>query len=235
MDYLSTARNNERGGTLKAYSSFEKTLGIPEPPFNQSTALNESQKATPVTIPVDDGPPPPSNLPAHTRVITTHTPAGKSVFNTTLPKEVPFQVLDPRASAALTYVAQFPTSLTDDADVNNYSELLNDPPGLAVSNSAVLRAFDMAPGIKSPLHRTTSIDYLVVLYGELELTLDSGQTQNIRAGEVVIQRGTMHSWKNVSSSWARMLAVTIPVNELIVGGERKGEDLGGMEEFKDSK
>ncbi|KAL9616952.1 MAG: hypothetical protein Q9160_008222 [Pyrenula sp. 1 TL-2023] len=188
----------------------------------------------PTTIPSDATPVPVNDLPPHTRVITTHTDTGKSVFDETLPREVPVQVLDPRASAALTYVAAIPAALAgDNADLRAYTSLLHDPPGLTIPNAAVLRAYDMGPGVASPLHRTTSIDFLVVLYGEMELTLDSGEIRHVKAGEVVIQRGTMHSWKNVSEGWARMLAVTIPVNELVVGGESKKEDLGGIEGFKE--
>ncbi|KAK4867920.1 hypothetical protein LT330_007579 [Penicillium expansum] len=187
-----------------------------------------------VTLPADNGPVPPTTLPPPTRVITTHTPDGKSVFERSFPREIPVQEIEAGASAALTYVTKIPASLTKDADVNNYSALLKDPPGLTISDAAVLRSYDMAPGVESPLHRTMSIDFLVVLRGEMLLTLDSGETENIRAGEVVVQRGTMHSWKNVSSDWARMLAVTIPVNNLVVGGEVMGEHLGGIPGLKDS-
>ncbi|KAM7199184.1 cupin 2, conserved barrel [Rhypophila sp. PSN 637] len=194
----------------------------------------------PATIPSTEDPVPANNLPPPRRVITTHTPSGSSIFDTALPAEIPIQVLDPSASAALAYVSQVPITTLDsntstDNDITKYTQLLQDPPGLTIRDSTVLRSYDMAPGVSSPLHRTTSVDYLVVLYGEMELTLDSGQTRRIKAGEVVIQRGTMHSWKNVSEGWARMLAVTIPVGELIVGGEKKGEELGGIEGLKDSE
>jgi len=181
-----------------------------------------------------EGSVPPNNLPPHTRLITTHTPDGKSVFDKRIPKAVPIQVLDARSSAAMTYVAAIPTVITDDVDIVYYADLLKDPPGLTVPGTAVLRAYDMAPGIVSPMHRTKSVDYMIVLCGEVELALDSGEKQIIRPGEVVIQRGTMHSWKNVGTEWARMLATTIPIESLVVGGEVKGEELGGIG-FKDSK
>lgn len=168
-------------------------------------------------------------------MITTHTPEGKSVFHTALPDEAPVQVLDPRASASLAYVAKLPASVAGDTDISNYAELLKDPPGLTIPDSAVLRWYDIGPGVESPLHRTMSIDYLVVLFGELELGLDSGETRTIRLGDVVIQRGTLHSWKNAGSTWARTLAVTIPVEGIVVGGEKVGEDLGTITGFKNSE
>jgi len=41
-------------------------------------------------------------------------------------------------------------------------------------------------------HRTQSIDFGVVLEGEIQLTLDDGEKKILRKGDVVVQRGTMH-------------------------------------------
>lgn len=43
-------------------------------------------------------------------------------------------------------------------------------------------------------HRTQSIDFGVVLEGEIQLTLDDGEKKILRKGDVVVQRGTMHVW-----------------------------------------
>jgi len=61
------------------------------------------------------------------------------------------------------------------------------------------------------MHRTESIDYGVVIEGELTLILDRGEVQ-LRAGSVVVQRGTNHAWANRSGRMCRMLFV-------LVGGE----------------
>jgi quercetin dioxygenase-like cupin family protein len=56
------------------------------------------------------------------------------------------------------------------------------------------------------MHRTVSLDYGVVMEGEAELVLDSGETQIMKKGDICVQRGTTHAWKNTSDSdWARML------------------------------
>ncbi|KAI3343385.1 hypothetical protein F4824DRAFT_439743 [Ustulina deusta] len=177
---------------------------------------------------------PPNKLPRPRRVITAHTAAGKSIFDPSLPEETPIQVLSDKAAASLAYSVRLPPTFADDADISNYTTLLNDPPGITISDSAVLRWYDIGPGVESSLHRTMSIDYLVLLFGELELVLDSGETRALRPGDVVIQRGTMHSWKNNTSEWARTLAVTIPVRSVIVGGQNVGEDLGSIEGLKKS-
>ncbi|KAI1314089.1 RmlC-like cupin domain-containing protein [Xylaria venustula] len=176
----------------------------------------------------------PNNLPPPRRLITTHTSDGKSVFYSDLSEEPHVQVLDPRASAALAYVTKLPASLRPEADISNYAKVAADPPGLTISNSAVLRWYDIGPGVESPLHRTMSIDYLVVLFGEVDLVLDSGESRTMRPGEVVVQRGTFNSWRNKSSDWVRTLAITIPVGNIVVGGKEVGEELEDIQGFKRS-
>ena len=64
-------------------------------------------------------------------------------------------------------------------------------------------------GGRHPLmHRTETVDYAVVLEGEITLLLDEGDV-NLKAGDVVIQRGTSHAWSNRSGKPVKMLYVLI--------------------------
>jgi hypothetical protein len=58
------------------------------------------------------------------------------------------------------------------------------------------------------MHRTETIDYGIVLEGELTLILDEGETV-VRAGDIVIQRGTNHGWANRSGRNCRIVFVLI--------------------------
>jgi len=58
------------------------------------------------------------------------------------------------------------------------------------------------------MHRTETVDYAVVLEGEITLLLDEGDVQ-LKAGDVVIQRGTSHAWSNRSGKNVKMLYVLI--------------------------
>ena len=58
------------------------------------------------------------------------------------------------------------------------------------------------------MHRTETVDYAVVLEGEITLLLDEGDVQ-LKAGDVVIQRGTSHAWSNRSGKNVKMLNVLI--------------------------
>lgn len=61
------------------------------------------------------------------------------------------------------------------------------------------------------MHRTESVDYGIVIEGELTLVLDTREV-NLRPGDVVVQRGTNHAWANRSGKPCRMLFI-------LVGGE----------------
>jgi mannose-6-phosphate isomerase-like protein (cupin superfamily) len=58
------------------------------------------------------------------------------------------------------------------------------------------------------MHRTESVDYGIVIEGELTLVLDVGEVQ-LKAGSVVVQRGTNHAWANRSGKPCRMLFVLV--------------------------
>ncbi|CAD5106162.1 cupin domain-containing protein [Zestomonas carbonaria] len=62
-----------------------------------------------------------------------------------------------------------------------------------------------APGF----HRTDTIDYGVVLDGEITLELDDGRTSMLRQGDIVVQMGTRHAWRNRGNTPARLLFVLI--------------------------
>lgn len=78
----------------------------------------------------------------------------------------------------------------------------------------------MQPGGESAMHRTHSLDYGVVLEGEIELVLDSGESRTLKRNDMAIQRGTNHLWKNKSQTeWVRMLFVTLESKPVEIDGK----------------
>lgn len=77
------------------------------------------------------------------------------------------------------------------------------------------------------MHRTKTIDYVFVLDGDVELTLDSGEKRILKRGDAVVQRATQHAWKNLSKTEpARLAAATVSIegavlNEMIAEGDEK--------------
>ncbi|MEU6200113.1 cupin domain-containing protein [Streptomyces sp. NPDC047061] len=71
-----------------------------------------------------------------------------------------------------------------------------------------IRVNEFPPGCVSPTHRTQTVDYGIVLDGEVVLVLDDSE-RVLRAGDVVIQRGTDHRWENRTDTAARMVFVLV--------------------------
>lgn len=101
------------------------------------------------------------------------------------------------------------------------------PMGLVTKGGTVLRYVDFAPGYECMMHRTQSVDYGIVIEGEIVSVLESGEETVLKRGDVMVQRGTMHAWRNDSTTeWARMIFCLQDCKPLVVAGKRLGEDLG---------
>ena len=76
-----------------------------------------------------------------------------------------------------------------------------------------------APGT---MHRTETIDYVIVLAGEIEMDMDQS-TVTLKAGDILIQRGTNHAWVNRNDKAARVAFVLIDAQPLGIGHPVTGE------------
>ncbi|KAK3360622.1 hypothetical protein B0T25DRAFT_447794 [Lasiosphaeria hispida] len=164
------------------------------------------------------------------RVITDHDGEGKSVFSTVIPEDLPGKIIGAPAPFRLGYCTnKTPLSLANGSDIETYAKYLENPPGIVIPGGTVVRYVDMPPGATSPMHRTVSLDYGVVLEGEMEVVLDSGETRLLKRGDLAVQRGTMHAWRNASKTeWARMLYFLQEVEPIEVVGTKLAEDYGGL-------
>ena len=171
-----------------------------------------------------------NGLPLISRFITDHDTEGKAVFTTRVKEELQWQELPDGARFCLGYTTDnFPVKINQEQDLIDYEKYLENKPGIMIPGGTVLRIVDMRPGVTSPMHRTVSLDYGVVLEGEIELVLDSGEVRLLKRGDIAIQRGTNHAWRNASAkSWARMLYVLQESEVLKVGGKQLEEDYGGI-------
>ncbi|AND91491.1 cupin domain-containing protein [Bradyrhizobium diazoefficiens] len=79
----------------------------------------------------------------------------------------------------------------------------------AFSQVGDVHASTVRPDSPHPLmHRTETVDYGIVISGEITLVLDKSEA-NLKAGDVVIQRGTNHAWANRSGKPCRMLFMLV--------------------------
>lgn len=78
------------------------------------------------------------------------------------------------------------------------------------------------------MHRTQSLDFGIVVEGECEMITEDGTTTLLRRGDVAVQRGTQHAWRNPSDTqWARMTFVLQESKPLEIDGKTLGEDISG--------
>lgn len=146
------------------------------------------------------------------RVVTGHDAAGKaSVVSDSMiaGKALPGGM----AEFAVLWVSDRSPANNDDP-----TDRSQQPIGLVQAGGTVLRIVDIAPGIRSPMHRTNSLDYGLVLAGEIDLELDDGQRTRLDVGDVVVQRGTIHAWINRGTTTARMAFILLDAHPASVGG-----------------
>ncbi|EON96302.1 putative cupin domain containing protein [Phaeoacremonium minimum UCRPA7] len=160
------------------------------------------------------------------RFITDHNAEGLAIFNKHIPETVPAQVIPTGDTMYLEYATnEFPADLSK--DLATYESYLVNGPGFTIPCGTVLSMIDLKPSSTSPLHRTRSLDYAVVIEGAVELELDSGEVRTLQRGDVGIQRGTKHLWRNASKTdWARVLFVLQDSKPVEVAGNILEEDYG---------
>ena len=66
------------------------------------------------------------------------------------------------------------------------------------------------------MHRTETIDYVIVLSGEIEMQMDDS-TVKLKAGNVLVQRGTNHAWVNRGTRAARVAFILVDAVPLGIG------------------
>ncbi len=154
------------------------------------------------------------------RFVTGHDGAGKAVFLSGGEAPQFHSLPGPSVSGVelieLWATNAVPAAITPVEPAEPNDRPLRIPPP---DNGAIFRIVDFHPGHieKSPsredgrpagFHRTQTIDYGVLIEGELHLRLDD-DTVVMRPGDVVIQRGTAHAWENRSSEIARIAFVLL--------------------------
>ena len=90
--------------------------------------------------------------------------------------------------------------------------------GTTLKNGTIFRVIEFAPGLAARNHRTDSIDYIVVISGEIDMELD-GSVVHLKAGDVMVQRGTIHNWVNRGTAPCVLAVILIDAKSVEVGGK----------------
>lgn len=124
------------------------------------------------------------------RVVTGHTKDGHAKVEI---DEIATNVISNRPGASSCVVwstKNFPVDNDGFADPTKASFKTT------VEGGSVFRIVRYEPGVSPRNHRTDSIDYAVVMSGAIEMELDDGVVVKLKAGDALVQRGTIHNWVN---------------------------------------
>ena len=121
------------------------------------------------------------------------------------------------ASCVVWSTGEFPADNGDERDGAAREVATTDP------NGTVFRIVEYRPGVAPRNHRTDSIDYAVVLAGEIDMELE-GETVQLRAGDVLVQRGTVHNWVNRGAEPCVIAFVLVAAQPV----ERNGRKLNAV-------
>ncbi len=147
------------------------------------------------------------------RVVTGHDTAGRAVITS----DTLLTPLTGAAGAAAFTLVWSTTGLPVDND--DATDGRERTVGLTLPGGTVLRIVDLLPGRVSAMHRTNSLDYGIVMSGVVELELDDGAITRLEAGSVIVQRGTIHAWRNPSAdTTVRVAFVLIDATPATVDG-----------------
>ena len=152
-------------------------------------------------------------MPLHLRrVVTGHDTNGRAVVKI---DEVSKNLTSarPGSTACVVWTSEsFPVDNTGDADEGLRKV------GTTLKNGTVFRVVEFAPGVAPRVHRTDSIDYAVVMSGEIDMELDDSVV-HLKAGDVLVQRGTIHNWVNRGTEACVIAFILIDAKPVEVGGK----------------
>ncbi len=146
------------------------------------------------------------------RVVTGHDATGRAVV---LIDETAKNLASarPGATACVVWTSEgFPVDNDGSADGGLRKT------GTTLADGTVFRVLELAPGSAPRNHRTNSIDYAVVMKGEIDMELDD-TTVHLKAGDVLVQRGTIHNWVNRGAEPCVIAFVLIAANPVTAGGK----------------
>jgi quercetin dioxygenase-like cupin family protein len=146
------------------------------------------------------------------RVVTGHTPDGRAKVEI---DEIATNVISNRPGASSCVV--WATNSVP-ADNDGFADPTKGSFKTTVEGGTVFRVVRYEPGVAPRNHRTDSIDYAVVISGEIEMELDDGVTVKLKAGDVLVQRGTIHNWINRGTEPCTVAFVLISAKPVSANG-----------------
>ena len=163
-------------------------------------------------------------LPNPHRYITDNSNTdGQSFFSASISDELPpTGDLGDGVFQRLGYTTDGPSPIQLTSDLVAYKEALHNPhphPLVRPGGGCNVWYIDTPPGAASPMHRTVSLDVVIQVAGEIQLTLSNNETRTIKPGDMVVQRSTLHRWYNPSKDvWSRFVGIMAECQPVVTDG-----------------
>lgn len=155
--------------------------------------------------------------------ITTHDSNGKAVFSDLIPTEQEQIPIPIGRLTTLWTTSSFPTNLSSSSDFERYAPHRTQLPPkgqICPPNGTSVLIMDIVPNAERVMHRTLTLDVVIVMDGAVEIRLDSGEKRVLKKGDSIVQRATMHEWSNPFEEWAKLAVFVQACNEpVVVGGK----------------
>jgi quercetin dioxygenase-like cupin family protein len=147
------------------------------------------------------------------RVVTGHTADGSATVKI---DEIASNIISnrPGASSCVIWASKgFPV------DNDEFADPTKSTFKTTLDNGTIFRIVRYEPGVSPRNHRTDSIDYAVVMTGAIEMELDNGEVVKLKAGDVLVQRGTIHNWRNPGPEVCIIAFVLVSAKPVTAGGK----------------
>ena len=147
------------------------------------------------------------------RVVTGHDAKGQAIVEV---DEIAKNVISnrPGASSCVVWSTKgFPV------DNDGFEDPTSASFKTTVEGGSVFRVIRYEPGVTPRNHRTDSIDYAVVISGGIDMELDDGVVVSLKAGDVLVQRGTIHNWVNRGTEACIIAFVLISAKPVTAAGQ----------------
>jgi quercetin dioxygenase-like cupin family protein len=147
------------------------------------------------------------------RVVTGHDGSGRAVVKI---DEVPKNIVSGRPGASSCVIW---TTDAIPADNSGGEDTSTKKVGTTLPGGTVFRVVEFSPGVAPRVHRTDSIDYAVVISGEIDMELEKGSEVHLKAGDVLVQRGTVHNWINRGKAPCVIAFALVDARPVSAGGK----------------
>jgi quercetin dioxygenase-like cupin family protein len=152
------------------------------------------------------------------RIVTGHNAAGKAVIKTDEQIAAVPRIGAGIAGAEIWSTDQMPIDNSAAAETAQRAGFVKHTNYVGDGAGTTFRISEFAPGCARFTHRTETMDYTILLSGEIDCELENDEVVRLKSGDVLIQRGTIHTWVNKGSVPAVIASVMIDAKPVEVNG-----------------